>query len=602
MKMNRKDLYDLLHKQIKGEYCVGMHGINESRLKDFYGPLSVTDAMKDITENGLYVHSARTINGTVRFFGRLDLEEERAKVQRDLEHYYYPATNYVIVAIPSILRTESGKELFVGSPNLNSKYKEHFDTTGNETTTLLETVALVNSTVPSEFIVGTITELPDGTVEYKENPNHISKTGGLVSEEFYEQAVRNIRIELYPDKDKTEIFTNFKNVDEQVIKDFIEELEYEIEEAKYDPFSKMGVRPAFLLETLKQLLREREFYKSKEQLEQERQERERVEKTFFFNRYKSFVTNEFNCQEYYSEDDRFVRDAIKYLDDEDLKNYLERFKNKIPKEIYNEKELLIRLIKIDISLLEKSDLKDDLKTMIEISTIKGISTDIFKYVGKEILNNYSFVINVLLNTDNILNVLTAYNTKYEDSSFKYREYIGIDILNNQMFWELLNGIIRKQSPQANQFKIEKELEISKRQQEDLLKRFNTKIKIEKKDYHGYGERYVLTFNFDNEEQRKYLREIFEKEIVEKYGYNSPHRSHCIMPYFIDKFDNFTADPYKADTVGGTNLPEEIMKDILKDLVEQFHCVIKHNELEIKEEFDEEILNQIINDLNNQSMK
>lgn len=593
MKVKREELYDILNKSLDGSYSVGMHGICEDRVKYLNNGISVEEATRRIVNNGLKVFSARTINGTVFFFGRMDFDEGNVKDEL-AEYVYSSAHTYVIVAIPSTLKTESGKELFIGTPNLESDYKNHFDTTGSEKTTMLEYTILENETLNPEFIMGTITDLDDGYVEYKENPGHISKKGGYVSEEFYNKACNSIRYSFFSDHNILRILKDFRNVSEEEIDELIKQYEDVLNNSPKD-FLYPLQNEASVLETLKQLKRERRLLNTREEKRKQEDIQSEENKQEYLNEFRTFLTNEFGDNEIYLHDINFVLNAFKYLEQDELQMFIQEFSDRFPKEVFEDRRALKSMVLVNPSLLENSPLKDDTDFMIELSNTKGVSLDVIRYAGKSLLSNEKFIISLLLNTDNLNSLFASTQSKYHDSDFSYRDILGIDILNNRMFWELMNGLIRSKFEGLKQFDAEKEMTISNKQKSDIESSFNIPVNITKEDFYNYGKMVVIKFDYQNQEQKIKIRDAYEKSMIKKYGVTSDHDAH-ILPYLVDDENGCIKNFDKTASIGGIGIPEDLIEDVLRELVEEHSCIIRHGDLEIKDKFDKDILDQILKQL------
>ncbi len=191
MRVKRENLYDIVFQMCDGEYSIGMHGVDPYQLSRFYPEKSVPQALDSIMEEGISIKNHRTIHGTVRFFGRIDTEEDQERVRDGLENYRYGNRGYAIVAIPTIFRNQNNEELFLGSPKADGKYTA--GTTGYQESCFIEDV-FFKGTIPSEFIFGYALENEDGTVDLKINPN---RTLGIVSDSMYSYALRQAQLSLF---------------------------------------------------------------------------------------------------------------------------------------------------------------------------------------------------------------------------------------------------------------------------------------------------------------------------------------------------------------------------------------------------------------------
>lgn len=279
MIINRKKLYDILTNQLKGEYVVGLHGIDYNRFENFYD-FDKKDAVNSIIDYGLEVVGYRTIHGTVALFGRIDIEEDKDKVIDNLNTYNYGSNDYIIVAIPTILRTSSGKELYLGCPNLDCEFNKYIGTTGYQETTLFDEFILertVNTQfVKPEFILGSFKTLGDGNIDLKFNKNHISFKNNYVDEEFYNKVEENVKLELFysPKENGLNIsvsdLENPESIDEERITGVVNKLKELIEIKKnYLESFDNRISEVTLYETLKQLLNEKNLTKVKPSTEVE---------------------------------------------------------------------------------------------------------------------------------------------------------------------------------------------------------------------------------------------------------------------------------------------------------------------------------------------
>ena len=256
MILKRTELYDAISKLCKGEYAIGLHGVDYTRLDELVG-IDHEKALDNIFNEGLKIFHGRSINGTVKFFGRIDKEEDQEKVQEGLNEYLYGQGDYIVVAIPTILRTKTGEELFLGSPNLDTVYKGYLDTLGNEKSTLLEECIVKhpfeNNVIEPQYILGKFKKLDSDFIDFYANKNHIAFNGGFVSQEEFDFLKTKVRskvggiFKIAGIEEKTDIFENVSSINEEKIEKLISLLEE---------------RKAFTIcETLRQLKKEKRMTK-----------------------------------------------------------------------------------------------------------------------------------------------------------------------------------------------------------------------------------------------------------------------------------------------------------------------------------------------------
>ena len=105
----------------------------------------------------------------------------------DLSNYFsegYYTAGGIIVALPKVLKNESGDEIFVGGPNEES-ITQHWDR-NHQPTSLSEILLPEKGSLDSMFILGTYTKNDKG-IEVSINQNHIAFNKGIVSDEFFKE-------------------------------------------------------------------------------------------------------------------------------------------------------------------------------------------------------------------------------------------------------------------------------------------------------------------------------------------------------------------------------------------------------------------------------
>ena len=173
-------LYKILPKKFREEFTIGMHGFdNNYWKKDEKGEYQlnqdkIKDAKMKILSNGLKFDENRGLLSTVSF-------------NNDLSNYFsegYYTAGGIIVALPKVLKNESGDEIFVGGPNEES-ITQHWDR-NHQSTSLSEILLPEKGSLDSMFILGTYTKNDKG-IEVSINQNHIAFNKGLVSDEFFKE-------------------------------------------------------------------------------------------------------------------------------------------------------------------------------------------------------------------------------------------------------------------------------------------------------------------------------------------------------------------------------------------------------------------------------
>ena len=235
MMAKRIELYDIVSKICQGsEYSIGLHGIDYGRVDDLVG-MDYDLVSQNILDTGLKIYHSRSINGTVQFFGRINILEDKEKIQEGLNTYLFGSCDYILVAVPVILKTEKGDKLFLGSPNLNTVYKEYIGTMGSEKTTLLEDYitdgSCKNNRVEPQYILGRFRVFKNNDIDLVINKNHIAFNHGLVSQEYYDDIKKQIVLQLrgksrrYNIPIDDELFESIDDVDNTKIEKIIGVLE-----------------------------------------------------------------------------------------------------------------------------------------------------------------------------------------------------------------------------------------------------------------------------------------------------------------------------------------------------------------------------------------
>lgn len=215
--MDSASFPSLIFELLKGgDYSIGLHGIDPRRARDLAHMTNMGEVADKIREEGLTVYSARTINGTVAFTGRIDDKADVEKVSHELRHYRYGSSNkYVIVAVPVVFRDAHGNQIYGGKNNKETEFKRYLDTTGYELTCVSDIVILgTGDKIPPEYILGTYELLPNGQIDFELNEKHMSQNGGVLSDEEFARISKNLKDSLFGLERLTELLTK-KNLTEE---------------------------------------------------------------------------------------------------------------------------------------------------------------------------------------------------------------------------------------------------------------------------------------------------------------------------------------------------------------------------------------------------
>lgn len=431
MKIKREELYETLRKICPGKYSVGLHGISVDRVHDFYGfdislpEVISTATAKQIVERGLRVESARTINGTVAFMGRLDDPDSLEKTFKALANYSYGSDrDYIIVATPVEIECEDGRTLYAGATNLNSKYKRYFDTTGNETTTVLDKIILSDkSVVTPKFILGRFKKLNDEEIELDINPEHLSQTGKKFTPEEYENYVNYLRYSTY-----SPILYPLLKKDLIALRDEL----YTYDGNLYST--------AYLIETIEQLLREDQI--------------------------RDFTPEDLKKLEELKERHRQILEENKRYEEEQ-KRKLERMANYTIDEI---REFALSNHPNEFQDFPDS-IKNNVELMRELTKTPGLSSFIVYYLGPDVKNDSEAMINLVNNcrTSNFNDYFNDdiwYDGQLPNKSDLGYTTIGLDVRTNPLFWESLNTRIleinKEEGKNFPYFDTEKEIRLAQK--------------------------------------------------------------------------------------------------------------------------------------------
>lgn len=198
------ELYSLLPKELRKEFEIGIHGFSYRNYGDTQiDTEKIQQAKESILRDGLKIRGERKLLSTIM-------------VGRELESRYIRNDGYpggVIVALPKVLRSESGEEIFIGSPVEDKRVELRMEKEipwdrNRQATSLSELILPSNGTLDSMFVIGTYTKSENG-IEVVLNPNHIAFNKGKVPDDFF--------------KDRYSKLTSFEleGLDNQVVEETI---------------------------------------------------------------------------------------------------------------------------------------------------------------------------------------------------------------------------------------------------------------------------------------------------------------------------------------------------------------------------------------------
>lgn len=179
-----KDLYSVLPEELRGEFSIGMHefrdggsfGGRAENLQGNWSQETVQEVKSSILDEGLKFSKHSYLLSTVMF------DESSFK---DYLSGVCTQLGGVIIALPKVMRSESGKEIFVGSPNENSKFRKNW-ARREQATSLSDLMLPSEGVLDSMFVIGTYTKTDKG-IEVTLNQNHIAFNKGRVPDDFFEE-------------------------------------------------------------------------------------------------------------------------------------------------------------------------------------------------------------------------------------------------------------------------------------------------------------------------------------------------------------------------------------------------------------------------------
>lgn len=457
MIVRREHLYDILTEQLDGEYSIGLHGID-------YHRLSYLEDMTGNREEDLYqvsqrimssgLKSNRTLNGTIRFFGRIDDSSKENSIRRNLTEYWYAGTDrFIIVAIPAVMRDKHGHSLFIGSPNLDSKYKRHMGTTGYEYTTLTEQL-IDGHIIDPQFILGTFRDLGDGRIDLSFNPRHLSFHGGTISDELFTDFQEKIREILFFKRIPITLKDFERDMSPDRLTDFLTALE-NLEESmirKYDIFSKDS-ESASLAETLLQIMNEKNIrHVPRKNTGIVREILLNPERGLdrFSNRYERLTSlrigisvDEFGREHldgnpedlrFFREtmaDEDFFHEAFERLDHSRLTLFINSYFSYFGSYIKKDENMIkaIAAFPYTISRLEP-DKRNSLDFMMKVSSTPGIDTIVLSCMPRQIVENLEININIIKNASEASFIKSITRNGFD--------FYGQEPKTHREFWKAMN--------------------------------------------------------------------------------------------------------------------------------------------------------------------
>ena len=389
-----KYVYDLLNQ---GAYSIGLHGVDSKRLYELTGiPRErVDDALSAIREDGLKIFSARSINGTVSFQGRLDDMKDMPKVSDALKGYRYGDVNkYVLVAIPVVIQDEDGNSIYIGKTDLDIENRRLLGTTGSEKSALCdEVIPTKDGIIPSEYILGSYSLLPEGKIDFTPNPKHVSKNGGIVSHDEFKRIDDNFKIATFSDGEIADLLKQkeLTDIDRRYIGKYIEHFSQMIIEK-----NRLYLIP--LVETLKQ------------------------------------ACNEVNIVKARVEDIDAINERPERI------NYQELYDGKTGEELFNEqyrvlKSMQVEMFNQDGQTYIHSDRDGEAEEFYRLLNDKDFIKGVINYKGKwDVISLSYYLMN--LSNDEVLSDPEIYNALFKFDAYSADNYHKRGILTRDMLMDI----------------------------------------------------------------------------------------------------------------------------------------------------------------------
>jgi hypothetical protein len=123
------------------------------------------------------------------------------------------------------------------------------------------------------------------------------------------------------------------------------------------------------------------------------------------------------------------------------------------------------------------------------------------------------------------------------------------------------------------------------------------IELKKGEYFKHGERYFVTFSYDSKEEQYKMYRLFEDALIPCYGVNSSRAlqgKDPIIPYLASDDGRMTVR--NTGKVGGTSIPDDLLKDFICRFVDVDKASVKVVIGEIKDKFDEKKFDDLLSSL------
>ena len=123
------------------------------------------------------------------------------------------------------------------------------------------------------------------------------------------------------------------------------------------------------------------------------------------------------------------------------------------------------------------------------------------------------------------------------------------------------------------------------------------VELIKGEYFDLGEKYYITFKYADKEQEEKVYFLFDGFLNPNYGQNSKRAKEgedYMIPYLADKEGNLTTE--KVTRVGGTSVPEDLLSELIRSLIDVYDATIIIGNEEMKGTFDKNVFDELVEKL------
>ena len=123
------------------------------------------------------------------------------------------------------------------------------------------------------------------------------------------------------------------------------------------------------------------------------------------------------------------------------------------------------------------------------------------------------------------------------------------------------------------------------------------VELIKGEYFDLGEKYYITFKYADKEQEEKVYFLFDGFLNPNYGQNSKRAKEgedYMIPYLADKEGNLTTE--KVTRVGGTSVPEDLLSELIRSLIDVYDATVIIGNEEMKGTFDKNVFDELVEKL------